>query len=130
MKIENKPTLVSIDSKRISKKDVKSESSADVDSTKADSVNTKLTTALNNVLKGIEASGLTAADVHSNVSEKVAVQLLNDSPVQAVRPKVSNQALLAIADRVSFQMLQEPQKAVGAFSDLKASRVSELLANS
>ncbi len=92
-----------------------------------DSVNTRLSSALRSVLEGISQSGLSAGDVHSNVSAKSVARLLDESPVSEVKQVRSPAELLSMADQVSQMMSFDPQAAVQAFGSIKADRVAELL---
>lgn len=130
MKIENRPQLVNLDAVKNQKKEAdKSEAKSAIASAEArpaDTVDTRLSQALHDVLKGIEDSGLTAGVVHSHVSSKAAERLLNESPVQAVRPQLPAEMILAMADKVAAQMLANPQAATKAFGEISGARVVEL----
>lgn len=127
MKIDGKSAPINLEAKRLQKSEAKSAKIEKAEVAKGDSVDTRLSSALQNVLKGISDSGLSAGEVHSNVSEKTVERLLNESPVQAVRPKLSNEALLALTNKVADSMLADPHKALEAFSEIKGARVAELL---
>jgi hypothetical protein len=87
----------------------------------------KISTALRNAIDGIEKSGLTGGEVHSNVDEQRAAGLLRSIDVEAKQPRMSDKDLLKLADSVSEKMTQDPQRAVNAFKDFDAKRVADLV---
>ena len=128
MKIDGRGTGLSplIDKAQIDKSN-KAEGQKLDSKVQADSVDTRLSSALRSVVEGIQSSGLDAGEVHSNVSIKNVARLLDESPVAEVRKSKSSAELLSMADQVARMMLMDASKSTVAFGAIKADRVAELL---
>jgi hypothetical protein len=118
-------SVVSLPQKADLKKQV--EEKKEASSSASALVDTRLSQSLQTVVEQIQSSPLSAGDVHSKVKADRVAQLLNDSPVNAVRPQVPAELLLQLADKVSLQMQKSPEAAVAAFKDLQAPRVLDLI---
>ncbi len=127
MKIDGRSSIANLDQIRSQKKEDAKSVKAGAPKVLVDKIDTKLSQALDGVLKGISETGLSAGEVHGNITPRAVEKLLDQSPVEAVRPRLPEGNLLALADRVAAQMLQNPEKAVAAFGDLNSIRASELL---
>lgn len=94
-----------------------------------DSVDAKLSKTLSSLTEQIANSGLTAGELHSNIDEDRLQKVLDSiDRVDGKQPRVSDDQLLEIADRIADRILAEPQRAVAAYGSVNASRAAELLA--
>lgn len=97
-------------------------------SAQKDLVDTKLSQTLDNLTKAIADSGLTAGELHSHVDEDRLNRVLESiDRVDAKQPRLSDDQLLALSDRLVENMTQNPQKAASVFGSLNPSRVADLL---
>lgn len=83
--------------------------------------------ALDRAVSDIESSGLTAGEVHSSVDETRLTGFLKSIDVQAKQPRLSDDELLKMADKVSTATRENPAQASSAFNTPDASRVAELV---
>ena len=124
MKIENRG-LISIDVAKLpDKKNVEKASKTQEESGVL--VDAKLSQTLRDTVDAIARSGMSPGDVHSDVQDS-ALGLLHSMEVEAKRPRLSDEDLLGLADRVSAQMKAAPKAALAAFSKPDSDRVSDLV---
>jgi hypothetical protein len=103
-------------------------SESPVTSTKGDSVDAKLSAALNFITSAISDSGLTAGQIHSNVDESRLENVLeNLERVEAKRPQYDSQRILELSDRVVQAMANDSSGALAAFKTPDVARVADLL---
>lgn len=129
MKIESRNSTIQLDAVRAAKqKEVKqAEEAKGAKVGSGDSVNTQLSQALSNVLEGISESGLSAGEIHSNVSPQVVDHLLSEAPIAVSKPQIPADILLAFTDKVASMMVQDPQASLKAFSAIDPNRALELI---
>lgn len=126
MKIENNRGAIPIQFKSFKKQEAVDISKTQNNSA-PDQVATKLSQTLRDVVTGISESGLTAGEVHSNVDETRAAGLLYSMDVDAKRPRLDDDQIVALADKVAKDIESSPKQAVAAFQELDASRVADLV---
>lgn len=92
-------------------------------------VDAKLSQTLSSITSAIEESGLTAGELHSNVDEGRALGLLEsfDRVGESKQPRLEDDQILDIADKLSSAMLESPEKALDSFKQPSRGRVEELL---
>jgi hypothetical protein len=90
-------------------------------------VDAKVSVTLEHTLDLISDAGLTAGEVHSNVDSARVTGLLKSMDVEAKRPKLDMEALMKLADKVSEDIQNNPEKAREAFNEIDPSRVADLL---
>lgn len=129
MKIGNGGGSTPIDLHRMKglEKISKSDASSSAKSVRSDRVSAQVSQTLRDTVEKIESLGLTAGEIHSNVDASRAQGLLRSMEVEAKRPKVNNDDLLMMADRVSALMAENPSQASDAFKDIDPTRVADLL---
>ena len=82
---------------------------------------------LNKVVDDIQKSGLSAGEMHSSVDEARVSGFLRSMEAQSKQPQMSEDDLMALADKVSQVQQENPQAASDAFNSLDPHRVQELL---
>lgn len=130
MKIENQRNVIQFEANRASeKKPIESQTStASSNASKSqDQVDSRLTDALNGAVEAIQKSGLSPAEVHSQVDESVAQGLLRSSAIDSRSPRLNDDELLKMAEQVQSDSQTYPNQAYNAFNDLNPDRVSQLL---
>lgn len=129
MKIDSRSAnltpLEQIRNKKKEEASVSAASAAEV--RRGDRIDIPLSSALQDAIAGIESSGISAGEMHSHLKLPQVERLLSDSPVEALRPKLPEANLLALADHIADQMRRNPQAAIRAFGDLNPVRAVELL---
>jgi hypothetical protein len=133
MKIQNgSGGVISLDLKKM-KGTEKADTSNEVKTSKSSRadraavVDAKVSVTLEHTLDLISDAGLTAGEVHSNVDSARVTGLLKSMDVEAKRPKLDMEALMKLADKVSEDIQNNPEKAREAFNEIDPSRVADLL---
>jgi hypothetical protein len=98
-------------------------------SSSSDVVDAKLSQTLNSITDAIQTSGITAAELHSNIDEERAATLLESFELvaQSKQPRLEDDQILEMADRVSGLMDDSADAALKAFGSVNRARVEELL---
>ena len=82
---------------------------------------------LGKVVGEIERSGLSAGDIHSGVDEAKVNGFLQSMEAQSKQPQMSEEDLLALADKTAHAQRANPQAATNTFNSLDPQRVAELV---
>jgi hypothetical protein len=131
MKIDNQINIVPFDQTRQTDRDKKTAAvprdPKPDSSSQNDQVDSRLSNALNSALEGISQSGITAGQVHSQMNEVVAAGLLRSSQVDSQTPRMSDEELLKMADKVVKDSQAAASQALGAFNELDPNRVAQLV---
>ncbi len=127
MKVDNRGVIPISTARSSAKKVQEANSSKSLESTNSDRVSSRLSKALDSAVKGIESSGLSAGQVHSEVDEARAQGLLKSIDVQEKRPQMNTEDLLKLADKVVSDSQKNPQQAAAAFNHPDSGRVADLV---
>lgn len=125
MKIENRG-VIPIETARTALKKAKATQASQTNESKKDLVDSKLSQALQDTVKGIQERQMTPAEVHSDVDEVRASGLLKSMDVEGSKQRLSDEELLKLADKVASDSQANPDQAMGAFNEFKSERVSSL----
>ncbi len=110
------------------KSDKNEKPSSTSSSAKGDSVDAKLSAAINFITNAISDSGLTAGQIHSNVDEARLENVLNSlERVEAKRPQYDSQRILELSDRVASAIGSDTTAALAAFKTPDVARVADLI---
>jgi hypothetical protein len=128
MKIDQNRNVIPFEPvKTTEKKSTEAPPRAQVDTRNQDQVDSKLTNALNGAVDAIKNSGLSPAEVHSRVDDVSAQGLLRASSVDSSQPRLTNDELLKMADKVVADSQRNASQAYNAFNQPDSNRVSQLL---
>ncbi|PIR22818.1 MAG: hypothetical protein COV44_06575 [Deltaproteobacteria bacterium CG11_big_fil_rev_8_21_14_0_20_45_16] len=97
----------------------------------SDWVDAKLSKTLASITEAIKDSGLTAAELHSNIDEERAGALLDsfERVAEGRQPRLEDDQIMAMADRVGEFMDLNPSEASSAFRQIDRNRVEDLLSS-
>lgn len=126
MKVESRG-LVPLDIRSLDQKKIEREQAALVDESALDTRDIELSRRLRETIEAIGESGLSAGDFHSGLDETRVHGLLHSLEFEARRPRLADEELLALADRVQADLLAKPEQAGNAFKEISGARVAELL---
>ncbi len=100
---------------------------ADTDKQQKSSSPAEVDRVLNKVVKDIEKSGLSASEMHSSVDEAKVNGFLRSIDAESRQPRMSDDAVLALADKVAKTQQADAQAAAATFNPLDPERVAELV---
>lgn len=83
--------------------------------------------ALQDTVQDIQESGISAGDVHSRVDESRISGFLKSIDIQGKQPRMSDDEVLKLADKVAEATEANPADASAAFNAPDATRVAELV---